>query len=184
MKKIILLFAIVFLFILFATTGCNNLQKGEIPSIETSSIIEDSDENNEIRVENEPNLGLEKQKIETKIEKNKNDKKIEEKSQKKSKKDENKTGNNTNTLNHEHNYVENIVTPPTCTKKGCKVFTCSGCGSTYYEEISALGHSFNGWTPDKISHSHACNKCGFSETKSHTWNLDGECSVCGVVNFE
>lgn len=203
-KKTILLLVVVFSFILFTFTGCGGSRKDQekISSTEAASVAENSDENNEIRVENQPNLetkeqknesepgfGTKEQKTETKTEESKNDKKIEIKSQKDTKKSKNKTGGKASPLNkvtnphaHEHKYVENVVAMPTCAKKGRRVFTCSGCGNAYSEEINALGHSFNGWTPDQVSHRHTCSRCGLSENRNHVWNSDGECSVCGVMN--
>lgn len=53
---------------------------------------------------------------------------------------------------HEHSYDEGIVTKEsTCTEKGVKTFTCSGCGHSYTEEIPATGHNYeNG----------KCTNCG------------------------
>lgn len=181
MKKIILSQAIIFLFVLLISTGCNNSQKeGKIPPDETTSTVETPIKADETDTE------LEQPKVETKIEESKKDKKVETKSQKNLKNNEIKAKTNTvpQMQVHEHNYIESVVATPTCTQNGSKVFTCSDCGASYSEQISALDHSFNGWTPDKTSHSHTCNRCGFSETKSHVWNLDGECSVCGIINFE
>ena len=56
----------------------------------------------------------------------------------------------------EHNYVEEITTPATCTEKGEKTFTCSVCGDVKTEEIEALGHDWN-----EITDSYkVCNRCG------------------------
>lgn len=203
-KKTILLLAVVFAFILFTFTGCGGSRKDQekIFSTEAVSVAENSDESNEIQVENQPNLetkeqkienkpdfGTKEQKTETKAEKSKNDKKIEVKSQKDPKKNKNKTAGQTGPLNkgtslpvHEHKYVENVVAVPTCVQKGRRVFNCSGCGNVYSEEINALGHSFNGWTIDGVSHRHTCSRCGLFETRDHVWNAEGECSICGVMN--
>ena len=51
-----------------------------------------------------------------------------------------------------HNYDAGVqTTAPGCTTEGVKTFTCTICGDTYTEEISATGHSYeNG----------ACTVCG------------------------
>lgn len=41
---------------------------------------------------------------------------------------------------HTHTYTSSITTQPTCTAKGVRTYTCSGCGHTYTEDIDALGH--------------------------------------------
>lgn len=43
-----------------------------------------------------------------------------------------------------HDYVEEITKEPTATEMGEKTFTCSACGSSYSEEIPALGMNQNG----------------------------------------
>ena len=56
----------------------------------------------------------------------------------------------------EHNYVEEITTPATCTENGAKTFTCSECGDVKTEEIEALGHDWK-----EITDSYkVCNRCG------------------------
>ena len=50
---------------------------------------------------------------------------------------------------HVHSYDEGVVTKePTCTEKGVKTYTCSGCdegteGHSYTEDISATGHAWD-----------------------------------------
>ena len=42
-----------------------------------------------------------------------------------------------------HSYDDGVVTTdPSCTEKGVKTFTCSGCGDSYTEEVEATGHSY------------------------------------------
>ena len=42
-----------------------------------------------------------------------------------------------------HSYNGGVVTTdPSCTEKGVKTFTCSGCGVSYTEEVEATGHSY------------------------------------------
>ena len=54
----------------------------------------------------------------------------------------------------EHKWDSGKITKePTCTEKGEKTFTCTECGATKVEEVSALGHDY----------------------------VDGKCSRCGVT---
>ncbi|NLL77707.1 MAG: hypothetical protein GX235_10760 [Clostridiales bacterium] len=58
--------------------------------------------------------------------------------------------------NHTHSYTSAVTKEATCTEKGVKTYTCS-CGSTYTEDISALGHNMtNG----------KCTRCGYTESQS------------------
>lgn len=53
---------------------------------------------------------------------------------------------------HEHSYDEGVVTTePTCTEKGVKTFTCTGCkegteGHSYTVDVKAKGHSYDSGT--------------------------------------
>lgn len=40
-----------------------------------------------------------------------------------------------------HNYVSSVTKQPTCTEQGTRKYTCSVCGSSYTENISATGHT-------------------------------------------
>lgn len=42
---------------------------------------------------------------------------------------------------HEHTYVSSVTKQPTCTEPGTRKYTCSVCGSSYTENISATGHT-------------------------------------------
>ncbi len=42
---------------------------------------------------------------------------------------------------HSHNYIETVLTVPTCTEKGKVRLTCS-CGDSYETDLNALGHDF------------------------------------------
>lgn len=74
---------------------------------------------------------------------------------------------------HTHNYTSTITKAPTCTQKGVKTFTCSGCGKSYTEDIKANGHAWGEWT----THTEAtattqgesrrtCKNCTEYETKA------------------
>ncbi len=99
-----------------------------------------------------------------------------------------------------HKYTEEVTTAPTCTEKGVKTFTCSGCGDTYTEEIPALGHTevidaakaptctATGLTEGK--HCSVCRTVTVAQTevaaKGHSWadatcTAPKICSVCGAT---
>lgn len=42
---------------------------------------------------------------------------------------------------HVHSYNTEVISEPTCTQPGEKVYTCAGCGNTYTEYPPATGHS-------------------------------------------
>ena len=69
------------------------------------------------------------------------------------------------TTEHVHAWDEGeITTPPTCTEKGVKTFTCS-CGETRTEEVDALGHNYE-WVVDKEA------------TVTETGSKHEECTRC------
>ena len=43
-------------------------------------------------------------------------------------------------VNIVHNYTSAVTKEPTCTRKGERTYTCSGCGDTYTEDIPPNGH--------------------------------------------
>ena len=64
-----------------------------------------------------------------------------------------------------------ITTSPTCTQKGVKTFTCTTCGTTKTEEVTALGHDYSTeWTTDVEA------TCTTEGSKSHHCTRDG-CSA-------
>ena len=58
----------------------------------------------------------------------------------------------------EHDWDNGKVTSqPTCMKEGEKTFTCTVCGKTKMEPISATGHNWkDAWTSDATHHWHEC----------------------------
>ena len=51
---------------------------------------------------------------------------------------------------HQHKYNARITKKATCTTQGVKTYNCSGCGSSYTEEIPATGHDWDSeYTVDK-----------------------------------
>jgi len=75
---------------------------------------------------------------------------------------------------HVHTWDEGVITTqPTCTADGVRTFTCTECGETYTESVSASGHSWSEWTvvtPATEEHDgvkeRTCSRCGEKETAS------------------
>lgn len=77
-------------------------------------------------------------------------------------------------VHDDNNHVWNdgvITTPPTCITDGIKTFTCTVCGATKTEFISALGHKWGEWTVTKEATAtqqgekiRICENCGKKET--------------------
>ena len=105
---------------------------------------------------------------------------------------------------HTHSYAVTSETAATCTEAGSKTYTCSVCGDSYTETITALGHSYalTGETAatctEAGSKTYTCSACGdnYTETvatRGHSYALTGEtaatctkagsktytCSACG-----
>lgn len=91
---------------------------------------------------------------------------------------------------HSHSYTSTVTKEPTCTEKGEKTFTCTRDGSTYTEEIPALGHALGNWTRDgqHLAHTRTCSRsnCSYSETENCKYTVTTAndkdtytCSVCG-----
>ena len=103
----------------------------------------------------------------------------------------------------EHDYVEEVLKPATCTSTGVKTYTCSKCDDSYTEEIPKTGHSYS-WditTPATCKQegvkTYTCTACGDSYTEpiaktAHTYvdtvypptateqgYTEHVCSVCG-----
>ncbi len=83
-----------------------------------------------------------------------------------------------------HSYSSKITSPATCTSSGIRTYTCTICGDSYNETITATGHSFS-------SDSQYCkNRCGtvnpnYKETHIHSWNSGvitktASCSTTGI----
>ncbi len=95
---------------------------------------------------------------------------------------------------------------PTCTENGSIIFTCSDCGATYTETLTALGHDYVHYGYDATCtrdgyHRYQCRRCDhiYVETEPKTghnwgdWIVDKEvsptedglrhrvCSYCGEV---
>lgn len=81
------------------------------------------------------------------------------------------------TLTVEHNYTPSATKQPTCTDKGTRTYTCSGCGKTKTETIKATGHKWSEWTVTKQATetskgtlTRKCSQCGKTETENYVYN--------------
>ena len=85
-------------------------------------------------------------------------------------------GCNQKTAEAAHSFGEPVVTEPQDGKDGTKVYTCSVCGKTKTEVITAPAHDHTAaadWTSDPTMHWHACTKEDCSEkldSSNHTWD--------------
>ncbi len=77
--------------------------------------------------------------------------------------------------NHEHTYVIEITTEPTCRDYGWQIVTCSKCGYENEEGIEPLSHDFG---DDNKCKSCSKYKCELGEM-SHDFNENAQCSICG-----
>ena len=70
-----------------------------------------------------------------------------------------------------HDYTSEVTTPATCTTAGVRTYTCSKCGDSYTEEISALGHDYTSEVTMPATcttagvRTYTCSKCGDSYTE-------------------
>ncbi len=88
-----------------------------------------------------------------------------------------------------HSYSGEITTEATCTEKGLKTYTCANCQSSYTENISAKGHSYNDGVvtteatcTEKGEKTLTCSICSDTKTEiiddlGHDY-VDGVCSRC------
>ena len=91
-----------------------------------------------------------------------------------------------------HSY-QTVTNDATCTAAGSKVHTCTVCGYSYCETISATGHSYGSWTQTKAPTctesgelKRTCSGCGDVQTQSiattdHSY-VDGTCTNCGAAD--
>jgi len=91
-----------------------------------------------------------------------------------------------------HSYTSKVTTAATCDKAGVKTYTCSKCGDSYTESISALGHSYTSKVTTAATcttagvKTYTCSNCGGSYTESiaatgHNY-VSGNCTVCGAYD--
>ena len=70
-----------------------------------------------------------------------------------------------------HKYVGAVTTPATCEGDGLKTYTCSACGDSYTEKISALGHN-------KVPHEAKAATC-----TEISWDAYETCSRCNYTTY-
>ncbi len=105
---------------------------------------------------------------------------------------------------HTHTWDNGVVTKPaTCTEKGVKTYTCSGCGETRTEAIAETDHNYiatvirptcttSGKTIHKCSNCNSSYEDGFIEATGHDYryvaNNDGThkkiCKACSYTVTE
>ena len=102
-----------------------------------------------------------------------------------------------------HNYDNGVINPaPDCNNAGVKTFTCSDCGGTKTETVTATGHNMVAGevvaptcTTDGYTVYTCANGCGTTENRDivtalgHTWTdatctAPKTCSVCGATEGE
>ncbi|MBR0081856.1 MAG: hypothetical protein IJP98_03840 [Clostridia bacterium] len=109
---------------------------------------------------------------------------------------------------HQHYFVEDHRTEPTCTQNGEVVYRCMYCGYQKTQVLAALGHNWGSWkvqteptcTEPGVK-KHTCKRCGLTKTQSieplgHDWGewhvikeptleAEGleqhECKRCGII---
>ena len=80
-------------------------------------------------------------------------------------------GSYTPPAQHTHTWNAGVVTKePACTEAGVKTYTCTTCGATKTEAISALGHAWGAYTVTKHAvngndgeKTRTCSRCGNTE---------------------
>lgn len=97
-----------------------------------------------------------------------------------------------------HSYSSEVTTEPSCMASGVRTYTCTICGDSYTESISATGHSFGAWTVttaptciQKGQETRTCDICGESEYRDvdaagHDYEAtetDATCTEDGVTTY-
>lgn len=82
-------------------------------------------------------------------------------------------GSYTPPAQHTHTWNAGVVTKePACTEAGVKTYTCTTCGATKTEEITATGHT---WNDGEVTTAATCTEAG---VKTYT------CTVCNATKPE
>lgn len=73
---------------------------------------------------------------------------------------------------------------PTCTTEGEKFYSCTVCGNTKEEEVSALGHTVGTtYLLDDFKHWKICSTCNLNANEVvHNFDSYGDCSTCSFKN--
>lgn len=85
----------------------------------------------------------------------------------------------------EHSYSSTVATEPSCTTSGVRTYTCTICGNTYTDSISALGHQYSSVVTTEPTctvsgvKTFTCNRCGDTYTDSipaigHNWVIKSQ----------
>ncbi len=72
-----------------------------------------------------------------------------------------------------------VTAAATCTKDGICTYTCTICGETCTEVISATGHQYTYTDNGNGTHTATCAQGDDSFTEAHTYE-DGVCTLCGA----
>ena len=70
-----------------------------------------------------------------------------------------------------HVWDSKIIIEPECEKEGLKTYTCTVCGNTYMEAISAVGHNYKSeiTIPPGVDteglRTYTCTTCGHTYTQ-------------------
>lgn len=90
----------------------------------------------------------------------------------------------------EHSYVSNILLAPTCTDAGMTRYACTACGTSYTEELAAIGHDYiaevtpltctdDGFTTYTCEHCADSYTLDYQEAPGHDW-LPATCTEAPI----
>ena len=89
-----------------------------------------------------------------------------------------------------HSYSSKVTTKPGCTSAGVKTYTCTLCGHSYTETVSATGHSYTSKVTAPTCTAggfttYTCSSCGHTYSGNQTAATGhsysgGSCTVCGA----
>ncbi len=78
----------------------------------------------------------------------------------------------------QHNWASEVLTAATCTENGVAKLTCTKCGETKTEPISALGHDLV--STDGVHFS--CTRCSYTETRESTDGYTAVSAASEIAN--
>ena len=81
----------------------------------------------------------------------------------------------------EHIYTKEIVSEPSCETDGQSLYTCIGCGHTYYEKIYATGHNYELSGFDGDNATIKCKNCDSEYTLKFMDYINGHNTYLDVV---